>query len=156
MSGWLNEILTFVKDHWPDAKDFLELLIAIVGSFAGALGAQRMADKTRSRDELLKEIRATNVAAMVAFSICNTLLSAKKMHIKALKETFEAQRISAIDALKKQQAGTGGVVAYLGNFNTLPVLDLPVSILQTQIFEKLSLQGRPIYWRRRSHRRSAR
>jgi hypothetical protein len=150
MSGLLDEIISFVNAHWPDAKDFFNSVFftaiagSLAGAFAGALGAQRMADKTRNRDELLKELRATNVAVMVAFGICNTLLSAKKQHIKFLKETFDRDKASTMAAIKRQQAGTGGVVTFLGDFRTLPVLDLPVSILRTQIFEKLSLQGRTI------------
>jgi len=157
MDGWpeavrsfLNETATFLKADWPDVKDFFNsvFFIAIAGSlagaFAGARAAQRMADKGRNREELLKEIRAANAAIMVAFGICNNLLSAKKQHIKFLKETFDRDKLSTMEGLKKQQAGTGGVVTFLADYRTLQVLDLPTSILQTLIFEKLSVHGRTI------------
>ena len=154
MSGSLHDILAFLNDHWPDAKGFFDsvFFIALVsslagafaGTFAGARAAQRMADKTRNRDELLKEIRTTNAAATLAFAICSTLLSAKKQHIKSLKETFDQDKASTIEALKQQQAGTGGAVNFTADVRTLPTLDVPVSLLQTQIFERLSLHGRPI------------
>jgi hypothetical protein len=154
MSGLCNEILAFAKAHWPDAKDFFNSVFftaivgafaaSLAGAFAGGRAAQRAADKTRNKEELLKEIRATNVAVMLAFGICNTLLSAKKQYVKALKETFDREKASTKAALMKQQAGVGGLVNFLGDFRTLPVLDLPVGILRTQVFEKISLQGRPI------------
>ncbi len=81
---------------------------------------------------------------MVAFGICNTLLSAKKQHIKSLKEQFEEQKASVREAMAKQQQGQAGVVEFHANYLTLPALALPLSTLQTQIFEKLSLHGRPI------------
>lgn len=145
-----NEIPAYFQAHWPDTKEFFNSVFftaiagSLAGAFAGALGAQRMADKTRNREELLKEIRATNASVMVSFGICNSLLSAKKQHIKSLKETFDQHKTSTMDALKAQQAGTGGVVNFVADHRTLPILDVPVSILQTQIFEKLSLDGRPL------------
>jgi hypothetical protein len=150
MSGPLDGVISFVHTHWPHTKDFFNSVFftaiagSLAGAFAGALGAQRMADKTRNREELLKEIRATNVAVMFAFGVCNTLLSSKQQHIKSLKETFDRDKASTMAAIKQQQAGTGGVVNFLGDFRTLPALDLPTSFLQAQIFEKLSLHGRPI------------
>jgi len=98
MNNWLdavdnlgNEIGTFIKAHWLDVKDFFNSVFftaiagSLAGAFAGALAARRMADKTRNREELLKEIRATNAAIMLAFGICNYHLSIKKQHIKSLK-----------------------------------------------------------------------
>jgi hypothetical protein len=150
MGGLFNEILAFAKAHWPDVKDFFNSVFftaiagSLAGAFAGARAAQHTADKARNKEELLKEIRATNATVMLAFGTCNTLLSVKKDHIKSLKETFDREKISTKEAIVRQQAGAGGVVAFRGNFSTLPHLDLPVSILQSQIFEKLSLHGRPI------------
>lgn len=88
-----DELFSLLKAHWPDAKDFFNsafftaIFTAIAGSFAGAfagaVAAQRIADKTRNKDELLKEIRATNAATMIAFGVCNSILLAKKQHIVA-------------------------------------------------------------------------
>jgi hypothetical protein len=155
MDGWfdattnlINQALIFLKSHWwafLNSVFFTALLTAIVGScagaFAGARAAQRIADKTRNRDELLKQIRATNAAVMLAFGICNNLLSLKKQHVKPLKEKFDQDKASIIEALKMQKSGAGGEVHFLADFRGLSHLDLPISLLQEQIFEKISVHG---------------
>lgn len=150
MSGLLDEIISFVNAHWPDAKDFFNSVFftaiagSLAGAFAGAVAAQRIADKTRNKDELLKELRATNAAIMTAFGICNTILSAKKQHISSLREAFNQGRVAARAALAAQQAGRGGVFDFHTDFRVLQILSLPLNLLQTQVFEKLSVQGRSI------------
>ena len=145
-----DEIISLLKAHWPDAKDFFNsvfitaILGSLAGAFAGAFAAQRIADKTRNKDELLKQIRATNAAIMIAFGACNSILSAKKQHIGALRETFNQAKVAARAAIAAQQAGGGEVFEFHGDFRTFDILNLPLPILQTQIFEKLSVQGRVI------------
>jgi len=150
MSAWLDTMLSFLEAHWPDAKYFFNSVFfmaiagSLAGAFAGARAAQKMADKARNRDELLKELRATNAAIMVAFGICNSLLSAKRQHIKSLKETFDQHKIETKDAITRQQAGTGGEIKFLADYRIVPDLNVPVFPLQTQILERLSWPGRPI------------
>jgi hypothetical protein len=158
MSGWLQttvdalsaKVLPLFDAYWPDAEKFFDSAFstAIVGAFlaafAGARAAQLIAEKTRNKEELLREMRVTNATTMVAFGICNTLLSAKKQHIKSLKVQFDEQKALVREAMAKQQQGQAGVVEFHANYLTLPALALPLSTLQTQIFEKLSLHGRPI------------
>jgi len=158
MTGWLEttvdalstKIHPLFDAYWPSVEKFFDsgFFTAIVGTFiaayAGARAAQLIAEKTRNRDELLRELRVTNATTMVAFGICNTLLSAKKQHIKTLKDQFDQQRVLTREVLAKQQQGQAGVVEFHADYRTLTPLALPLSILQTQIFEKLSLHGRPI------------
>ena len=150
MSELWNGILTYLQAHWPDAKHFFNSIFftaiagSFAGAFAGAVAAQRIANKTRNKDELLKEIRATNAATMIAFGVCNSILLAKKQHIVALRESFNQHRVAARAAIAAQQAGHGDVFEFLGDFRTFDILSLPLPILQTQVFEKLSVQGRPL------------
>jgi ATP-dependent protease ClpP protease subunit len=145
-----DELLSLLKAHWPDAKYFFNSVFftaiagSLAGAFAGAVAAQRIADKTRNKDEALKEIRATNAATMVAFGVCNSILSAKKQQINSLRETFNQHRVAARAAIAAQQAGHGQVFDFRTDFRTLQILSLPLKLLQTQVFEKLSVQGRPI------------
>lgn len=137
--------------RWQDAKDFFNsaFFSAIFGSLAGALAgayaAQRIVERAKRRDELLKEIRHTNAAITVAFGMCNSLLSLKKQHVKSLKEVFDSQKAELIDHLKKQQRGQigkGQIFEFKADLETLSLPPLPVETLQTQVFEKLSLMGR--------------
>jgi hypothetical protein len=145
-----DELLSLLKAHWPDAKSFFNSVFftaiagSLAGAFAGAVAAQRIADKTRNKDEVLKEIRATNAAIMMAFGICNSILLAKKQHISSLRENFNQHRVAARAAIAAQQAGHGQVFDFRADFRTLDILRLPLNLLQTLVFEKLSVQGRPI------------
>ena len=68
---------------WDYAKIFLGtgFFIALVGAgagaFGGALGAQIISEKIRRKADFLEEIRSTNAAIVVAFSICNSYLALK-------------------------------------------------------------------------------
>jgi len=139
--------------HWPDIKDlfnsvfFISIVGAAGGAYAGAYAAQRIAERTRYREQLLKEIRDTNAAISLAFGICNSLLGVKKQHIKALKETFEAQKTALLDHKQKMASGQiprGTEFQLNADLETLSLPALAVDILQKQIFEKLSVVGRPL------------
>lgn len=142
-----------ITAHWLEIKEFFNSVFftAIAGSFAGALagayGAQRIAEKAKYRDQLIKEIRGTNTAIMLAFGICNSLLSMKKQHVKSLKEDFDTQKTALLDYKHKRELGLiskDQEFYYKADFQTLSLPPLPTDILQTQVFEKLSLVGRPI------------
>ena len=120
---------------------------ACAGAYAGAYGAQVIAERSKSKDELMKEIRNTNAALAVSFTIYNTLLSMKIQHVKALKETHDAQKAAILEhaklrKLEKIPANIG--LEYKTDFQTLSLPHLPVEILQKQLFEKLSLKGRAL------------
>jgi len=139
--------------HWQDVKDFFNSVFftaiagSLAGAFAGAYAAQRVAERSKRRDVLLKEIRITNAAIMVSFGICNSLLSAKKQHIKALKDNFDSQsaRLQLFMANVAQgRTGQNPGFEHQADFQTLPIFKLPIDILQKQVFESLSLGGRSL------------
>ncbi len=145
--------LTWLAAHWQDAKDFLNSVFftaiagSLAGAFFGAYAAQKVAETSKRRDELLKEMRITNAAIMVSFGICNTLLSAKKQHIRALKENFDTQSASLQAFMENNARGAddgNAIFEHRADFQTLPIIQLPTDILQKQVFESLSLGGRPL------------
>lgn len=147
------QLLDHIASLWPSIKEFLNSVFftaiagSLAGAFAGAYGAQRIAEKAKFREQLLKEIRGINTAIMLAFGICNSLLVIKKQHIKPLKENFEAQRAALLDHKQKRDSGLISQdieFHFTADLQTLSLPPLPVDILQTQAFEKLSLEGRPI------------
>lgn len=147
------ESIQCLTAYWPEIKDFFNSVFftaiagSLAGAFAGAYGAQRIAERAKYRDEFLKEIRNSNAATMVSFGICNSLLSIKKQHVKSLKENFESQKAALLDFEKKRnerQISKDEIFNFLADFQTLSLPQLPVDILQKQVFEKLSLVGRPL------------
>ena len=67
----------------------------------GAWAAQRIAERAKSKDEILKEIRATNASIILAFWICNTLILAKRQVVQPMKTRFE-QDLARIDEVIKK------------------------------------------------------
>ena len=138
---------------WSEFKEFFNSVFftaiagSLAGAFAGAYGAQRIAEKAKYREQLLKEIRGTNTAIMLAFGISNSLLSLKKQHTKTLKESFDSQKTALLDHKQKRESGLiskDTEFHFKADLQTLSLPPLPVDILQTQAFEKLSIEGRPI------------
>jgi len=71
----------------------------------------------------------------------------KKQHIKALKEAYEDQKTAL--SVHKQRVDSGQIprgteFRFTADLQTLCLPALPVDILQKQIFEKLSVAGRPL------------
>ncbi|MDY0884316.1 hypothetical protein ACFPL7_00990 [Dongia soli] len=120
---------------------------ALVGAFAGAYGAQAIVERAGRKKRLLEEIRNTNAAIVVACSITNTFCALKSQHVKGLKENLDAQR-KELEIFK--QARKQGAVApeeafyFQADFQSLPVVQVPIDVLRNLLFEKLSLVGRPL------------
>lgn len=147
------ESIHHLNIQWQDVKIFFNSVFftaiagSLAGAFAGAYGAQRIVERAKYRGELLKEIRNTNAATNVSFSVCNSFLSMKKQYVKPLKETFETQKAALLDHQNKRRLGEiskDKLFEFSADLQTLSLPQLPVDILQTQVFEKLSLMGRPL------------
>lgn len=144
VSSWLTWENT---KAFGNSSFFTSLIGALAGAFAGAYAAQRIAERKKIREELIKEIRNTNAAIMSAFDISNSLLSLKKQHVKSLKENFDTARAQLIK--HKIQLDSGEIQSdktffFKGDLQTLPRTQLPVDILRNQVFERLTVGGRPL------------
>lgn len=123
------------------------LVGALAGAYAGATAAQRIAERAKERDQLLTQIRNTNAAIMVAFGICNAAISLKKQQTKALCESFFAKKVELTEFQRKRKAG--GIASdtpfeFQADLRSLQVPLVPIDVLRTQVYEKLSVSGRPL------------
>jgi hypothetical protein len=125
-----------------------DLIVAGAGAYFGARGAQLIAEKSKFREELLKEIRNTNATISIAFNICNSLLSMKSQYVKAMKENYDAQRaefFAAEQTKARAAAGNGPTEIYFKtNLQTLVLPYQPIEVLQEQMFKNLSVKGRTL------------
>lgn len=129
-----------------NSQFFMAVLTGLGGAYFGARAAQEIAEREKRREELLKEIRHTNAAINVAGAICNSLLALKKQHIASLKKKFDEGK-AAIEAFEARIAAgnrPSGPFTFVADLQTLSLQRLPIAILQNQIFEKLSVVGRPL------------
>lgn len=124
------------------AKDFAT---AAFGAAGGAWAAQEIAEKSRSREELLKEIRNTNASIALTFSICNSFLALKAQQIAPLYKTYRAQKLEFLLRIRQLRKGKElELRSFKANLSALSLPYLPIDILQKQLFETLSIRGRAL------------
>jgi hypothetical protein len=115
---------------------------ALFGALFGARAAQHIAERSKIRDELTKEIRITNAAIMVAATICNSLLTLKKQNLRQMKETFDQKKREFLSLQNSQAENRKFEIQF--DLETLKLPLLPLPVLQKQLFENLSIGGRPL------------
>lgn len=119
---------------------------ALAGASAGAWGAQRVIERTRRREELLREIRNTNAAVMVAFTIANTALGMKSQLVKPMADRFRAD----LEELRKHLAAPQASGAPKAKFSFQADLQgflapsFPVDTLKTLVFDRISAYGKAL------------
>ena len=120
---------------------------AALAAFAGAYGGQRIVERGKLRTDLLQEVRNTNAATMLGFTIFNAAISVKKQHVRSLKEHFDRDRSDAIAFLERVAQGRrrpGEIFQYQADLRILPKMDSPIEILVRQVYDKISVTGRPL------------
>lgn len=136
---------------WENIKSFANsafltsLIGSLTGAFAGAVAAQRIAEKAKDKELLLTQLRNINAAIVTAFSICNTIISFKKQHVRDITTLFQNQKEQFIEHHRKVTSGEiVGELRMQVDLRNLEVPMAPVEILQTLVFERISVTGRPL------------
>ena len=125
----------------------LSLLGAAAGACVGAVVATRLVARRQRRDELLAEIRSTNVATTVALSICHKVLSLKRMHVLPLTTRFAADLAAWNEFVRQRRTGErqGNVPPAISiDARVVPSLTFPIVTLQRLLFDRISLSGRSL------------
>ncbi len=115
----------------------------LTGAFGGALGAQRIVERGKAREEAIRELRDTNAACTVAFMCCNAGLRSKNQHIRPIYEqlTADKQKLSAAKAA--QAAGAQAIqVQLLADLKVFPAPVLPIDVLRNLAFNRISSPAR--------------
>lgn len=144
VSGFVLELFT-----WQNIAGLLNsnFTAALAGALAGALAAQRIGDRAKQRDALLQEIRSTNAAIMVAFTICNAGLALKNQFIKDIYETYTAKKAALKEFQRRRAAGLEPAdhpFEFQADFRTLQMPVVPIDVLRKQVYENISATGRPL------------
>ncbi len=127
------------------ATIILSLLTACAGAYWGALGAQRIAERKKVKDDLVKEIRTTNAAVAITFDILNVFLASKKQHIVRLVAAFEEAKAQFEQVLAAKRGGNPQTVfKFQMDLQSIPEILVPDERLQKIVFEELSIVGKPI------------
>ena len=125
----------------------LSLLGAAAGAGVGALVATRLVARRQRREELGAELRNTNVAAMVALSICHRALSLKRAHVLPLATRYQADVSAWNEFMRQRRTGErqGNLAPTIAlDTRLLPSITFPVVTLQRLLFDKISMFGRSL------------
>ncbi|MBI3042750.1 MAG: hypothetical protein HYY78_07985 [Betaproteobacteria bacterium] len=125
----------------------LSFVGALAGAAAGALAAQRVIERSRARDDLLKEIRNTNAAMMVSFTICNTALGLKKQLVGPMHERFLEARKKFLAFREHRQAGQSQGNApfhFEADLQGFMAPILPIETLKLLVFDRISAYGKAL------------
>ena len=134
---------------WDDNKSFLNsnfitsVAGALAGAFFGATAAQKIADKTKSREESLRQIRLTNTATSLALTILNSVSAMRMQHTDRLKTEFDKSRRDCKVAIARARFSGGPMQTMNVKFDlqqlTLPFL--PIDRLEQLVLEQINSGG---------------
>ncbi len=128
-----------------NSKFSIAFVGSLAGAFGGAVAAQRIIERSKRREIFLKELRSTNAAIMVSFSICNIMLSQKKQHSLPLYEQFKKDQERIEEFSEKRELGKlkpGEKFEYVADFKTFSAPAMPVDTLKDLVFNNISAHGR--------------
>ncbi len=135
---------TLTMRLWAIAGSPLSIAVVstFIAAFAGTWGAQVLAERKADRKALLSEIRGTNAALGLVFTITNTYITAKKQHIRALVQDYEAQ----VAARKAHFAGAGAGSPFACHLDlqTIAPPFSPIDELRQMLREKITPDGRAL------------
>ncbi len=119
---------------WQSIVSFLNsnFTAALAGALAGALAAQKIGDRAKQRDTLLKEIRVTNATITIAVTICNAGIALKKQFVKGICETYTANKAELIEFQQRNAAGQPSAMPFTfqANLRTLQMPAVPIDMLR--------------------------
>lgn len=118
----------------------IAVISTFIAAFAGTWGAQLLAERTANRRALLSEIRATNAALGLVFTIANTYITTKRQHIRGLVQDYEKQ----VAARNAHFAGgkASAPFAYRLELQTIAPPFSPIDELRYMLREKITPDGR--------------
>lgn len=137
---------------WKAILDFLNsafiaaFLSALAGAGLGVLGAQRVADRTAKRNELLDALRQANALVVLAATISNQALTVKKQHIHPLSKQYFEDRATAELVNDAFLAGRppDRALHYQANLVKITPLTVPIDALTNLTYSARLMPGRAL------------
>jgi hypothetical protein len=118
---------------------------ALAGAYAGAIGAQHVAERSKRKDSLTTELNTTNSAIMLSFVTCNAMLGLKKQIVGPLYEGFLAEKAKYIEHRKAAQSeprAQVGAHTFSVNLITFSPPLIPIETLKTLVLQRISAYGK--------------
>ncbi len=137
--------------EWFTPSMLKDFFIAAIGSLAGAWGGawaiQRIAERAKTKEHLLKQIRLSNAAIELAQGIFSVYANLKLQHVREMKQVYDTQRALVHEVEEDYRKGKippGTPRPAL----TVPALTLDMLRVRPQpleriVIEELDVKGRP-------------
>jgi hypothetical protein len=126
--GWLSSVWRFLNGNFG-----LALISASAGSFAGAWGAQIIAEQQGAKRRALEELRATNAATSLALSTTNMLIALKNQHLQRMLKHYGDDR----NRLLEIRSAGHGTFKFTADFEALPWIELPTRQLSETVLREV-------------------
>lgn len=120
---------------------------ALLGAGFGAWGAQRIAERSKGREQLLTEMKATNAARSLVFQIVNSMIATKSQQIRPMKLLFEQQKYtyaSLIIDIKLGLRPPDSRYTPRVDLRSIAEISLPIEPLQKYLYEKINSSGKAL------------
>lgn len=148
-SSYLSQELPVI---WATTKDFLNseftaaFLSALAGAGLGVLGAQRVAERTSKRKELIDALRQANALIVLASTISNQALAVKKQHIYQLTSQYFRDRAEAEPVNAALLAGRtpDQSLHFRANLVKITPLTVPIDALTNLTYSAQLMPGRAL------------
>lgn len=138
-----NEIITnVVLPAWSMLKAFANstFTISLAGVFAGAMTAQKIAERSKIRNEITKELRDTNVGATLAIVIANLAMAIKRQYVLDLKTSYDKN----LEDYDKFMSKKGPPITPTMNLCLLQEISPPIIKLEDIVFNHIAINTRAI------------
>jgi hypothetical protein len=125
----------------------IALIAAAAGAFFGAWGAQRIAERSKRREELLRELRNTNVAIVLATTTCNAAVAVKKQQVRPWYEKFKQDKEAFRTFVEQRKTGQvqGDAQYYFqADLTLFGPPETPIATLKQLVFYEISAYGRAL------------
>lgn len=137
---------------WIDTKEVLNspfttsLAGALAGAYAGARAAQLIAENSKARDQILAELRSTNSAIMVCFSIFTATLALKRQHVLPMYQAYQEAKAAVAEYRANRMTAPlpKTPLNFTADMKTFPAPVVPIEVLRELLFHKSSAAGRPL------------
>lgn len=132
-----------VSHLWSFANStfFVALITACAGAFAGAYGAQFIANRNARRQSLLREVNAYNVAISTCFDIANVYLDFKRQVIRPVCDRYFCERKQVASAIRSGQQGRTTHLSIKCETRPIDRQFSPIESLRCSMEERIASEG---------------
>ncbi|MGO4683551.1 hypothetical protein [Hyphomicrobium sp. 2TAF46] len=137
------DLLSAVESHAPDRAIIKDFAIAFAAAFAGAWGAQNIAERRKRHVDLTAELRETNAAVALAATVFSVLTNMKEQHIACLRGNFHLTK-RAVEFQRRIPKDQQQPFDVRFDMRTISLPSMPIDRLRSIVFERITITGRGI------------